>query len=271
MTSPSLITERDAAGAYELLSSASDEPTVLAVLTDEELLALEGVEGVELAGSPFLEASEFDREQAAAVAARSLIARGLVVLEDAQQETEGDDLVSEQPSSRAAQLDRTLAGLLTLRTTPLGVLNLTRQVADQATALMVYVFPHDGILEELVTADGFHHFSVPTRDATAGRLAKYVDQGEVAAQEDGPTVTATAAQLEGDSPLAQRLQDTRALTVLTSASAQGSTQISVMATADAVFAMDTPESADQEVTVRELSSSSLRELITGALPQVSTL
>lgn len=271
MTSPSLITERDAAGAYELLAAATDEPTVLAVLTDEELLALEGVDGAELAGSPFLEASEFDREQAAAVAVRSLIARGLVVLEDSEQETEGEDLASEQPAARAAQLDRSLAGLLTLRSTPLAVLNLTRQVADQTTALMTYVFPRGGILEELVTADGYHHFSLPTRQATPDRLARYADQAQVAGNEDGQAVTATAAQLERDDPLAQRLRDTRALTVITSASARGSTQTSIMATSEAVFAMDTPSSPEEEVTVRELSASSLRELVAEVLPEVSGL
>lgn len=271
MTSPSLITERDAAGAYELLASASDEPTVLAVLTDEELLALEGLEGAELAGSPFLESSDFDREQAAGVAARSLIARGLVVLEDSEQETEGEDLASEQPSARAAQLDRSLAGVLTLRSSPLAVLNLTRQVADQTTALMIYVFPRGGVLEELVTADGFHHFSVPTRQATPGRLARYADQAQVAGDQDSQTVTATAAQLDGDGPLAQRLRDTRALTVITSASSAGSTQVSVMATSEAVFAMNTPSSPEQEVTVRELSSSSLQDLITEKLPEVFAL
>lgn len=271
MTSPSLITERDAAGAYELLASATDDPTVLAVVTDEELLALEGVDGAELAGSPFLDASDFDREQAAAVAVRSLIARGLVVLEDSEQETEGEELASEQSAARAAQLDRSLAGLLTLRSTPLAVLNLTRQVADQTTALMVYVFPRGGILEELVTADGFHHFSLPTRQATPARLARYADQAQVAGNEEGRTVTATAAQLDGEGPLAQQLQDTRALTVITSASAGGSTQTSVMATSETVFAMETPSRPEEEVSVRELSSSSLQDLIAAALPEVSGL
>ena len=269
MTSPAFLTERDLAGAFELLSHATDEPTVLAVLTDEELLALEGTEGAELAGSPFLEASDFDREQAAAVAARSLIARGLVTFEDTDRENEGEDLLSEEPSQRAAQLDRSLAGLLALRSMPRGVLNLTRQVEAQTTSLMIYLFPRDGVLEELVTADGFHHFSLPTRAALPARIARYVDQAQVAAEQDGETHVGGAAEFDGDTPIAKRLRDTRALTVITSASARGSQQHSVMATSDAVFIMDTPTSEDEQVTLREISGATLEELLDQALPTIT--
>lgn len=269
MTSPTLISERDAAGAYALLATAAEDPSVIAVLSDEELLALEGLEGAELAGSPFLEASGFDREQAAAVAARSLIARGLVVLDESRQQPEGEDLETGQTVTRAAQLDPTLAGLLTLRGMPLAILNLTRQVEEQATSLMLYVFPQDGILEELVTADGFHHFSLPTRSVVPERLARYVDQAQVAGEEDGESVSGTAAELEADSPIGRRLADTRALTVITSASGEGSSQLSVMATATSVHAMDTPSSPEDRVEVREISAGSLRALLARVLPSAS--
>ncbi|PMC74400.1 hypothetical protein [Brachybacterium sp. UMB0905] len=267
MTTPPLLTERDAASAYALLAEASEDPKVLAVLSDEELLALGGPSALELVGSPFLDAAEFDRELAAAIAARSLIARGLVVLDDAQQENEGEDIVDpERPVERAAQLDRTLAGLLTLRSMPLAVLNLTRQVADQTTSVMVYVFPREGILEELITADGFHHFSLPLRSAVPARLARYVDQDQVAGDEDDEPIRATAAELEGEGELAEALRDTRALTVLTSAESDGSAQVSVMATSQDVYMMDTPSSPEEQVAVRRISAQTLQDLIGEVLP-----
>ena len=212
MTQPTARTERDAAGAYELLASATTEPTVLAVLTDEELLALSGAQAGELTGTPFLDASGFDQEVSAAVALRSLIARGLVELEDEGRESEGEDLATGGAARRAAQLDRVLAGLLTLRSSPLALANLTRRVADQTTSIVVYLYPRGGVLEELITVDGFHHFSLPTREAVPERLARYVDQAGVAAEEDGESVAATIEQLDSeDSEIGRRLRDTRAL------------------------------------------------------------
>lgn len=158
-------------------------------------------------------------------------------LEDEGRESEGEDLAT----GGAAQLDRVLAGLLTLRSSPLALVNLTLRVADQTTSIVVYLYPRGGVLEELITVDGFHHFSLPTREAVPERLARYVDQAGVAAEEDGESVAATIEQLDSeDSEIGRRLRDTRALTVVTSAGGAGTAQLSIMATADAVFAMDNP-------------------------------
>lgn len=273
MVETGYFTERDAAAALEILAQASADPREIAVLTDEEVLALGGNELNELAGTPFLDSSAaMDRAAAASIAARSLIARGLVVLDPEDRENEGEELSegSEVPA-RAAQLDRTLAGIMTLRAGPLAVVNLSRRVADQTTSVLVYAYPEGGALEELVTADGYHRFSVPTPQALPERLARYVDQNGVAAAEDGETHEGTVAELEGDSAIAQRLRDTRALTVLTSVTVEGAVQLTFMATSDGVLVMDTPQEAQDRAVVREVGAATLREMLAAAVPEASAL
>ncbi|MCS6711165.1 hypothetical protein JSY14_03720 [Brachybacterium sp. EF45031] len=293
MSTPSLVTERDLAGALEILARASDTPPVLATLTDEELLGLAGRDGVGLVGSPYLDSSDLPPEAMATIAVRSLVARGLAVIGPTQREPEGrtlgealDDVPggggdgsgtagrdgAPDTSERAVQLDRTLAGLLTLRETPVALMNLTWKVSEQTTSLTVYVFPEGGLLEELVTADGFHHFSVPTRAAAPARWARYVDQSGAAGDEDRAAYVGPLERLDDPgSGISDRLADTRALTVLSTAGDAGgdSLQVTLMATSDAVFAMDTPESTEGDTEIRELSAQSLIRLIDAAIPEVS--
>lgn len=274
MSNPALFTERDAAGAYEILAAASEAPSVLAVLTDEELVALGGADAVQISGSPFLDQLETASEVSASIALRSLIARGLVTLDETPAEPEGEQLsTGESAPSRAVQLDRTLAGLMTLRGAPRALMNLTRRVAEQSTAITVYVFPEGGVLEELVTADGYHHFSVPTRAALPERLARYVDQAQVAGSEDRVVFEGPTAVLEtSGEAIAQQLADTRAMTVMTAAGAEGAgAQVSLMATSEAVLAMDTPEAMSESTEVREVSAEGLVALIAAAIPEAAGL
>lgn len=274
MSNPALFTERDAAGAFEILAAATDSPSILAVLTDEELVALGGSDAVQMTGSPFLDQLEIAEEASASIALRSLIARGLVTLDDSQAEAEGDRLSTGAPAApRVAQLDRTLAGLMTLRSAPRALMNFTRRVSDQSTAITVYVFPEGGLLEELVTADGFHRFSVPTRSAMPTRLARYIDQAQVAGTEDRKVFDGPKASLEDPAePIAKQLADTRALTVMTAADAEGAgVQVSIMATSEAVLAMDTPEGLPGSTEVRELSATGLIDLIDAAIPEAAGL
>ncbi|MGO1481750.1 MAG: hypothetical protein ACTHWF_11570 [Brachybacterium sp.] len=272
MSNPALFTERDAAGAYEILAAASDAPSVLAVLTDEELVALGGDDAVQMTGSPFLDQLEIADEVSASIALRSLIARGLVTLDDSQAEPEGEQLATGAPvAPRAVQLDRTLAGLMTLRGAPRALMNLTRRVSEQSTAITVYVFPERGLLEELVTADGYHHFSVPTRAAMPERLARYIDQAQVAGSEDRVVYEGPTAALEDpEEQIAQQLADTRALTVMTAADGGGAgVQVSLMATSEAVLAMDTPDTMGESTEVRTVSAEGLIALIDAAIPEVA--
>lgn len=262
-------TERDAAAAFELLSRAQEEPPVLAVLTDEELLAIDGIDAPQVADTPFTDREDVDAAAYASAAFRSLIARGLVVIDDDAQETEGE-LLTEGTERRALQLDRTLAGIAALRRGPLGVLSAHRQVADQLTELLVYVFPAGGILEELVTADGFHHFSLPLRAAVPERLAVYLDPRDVAG-EDATLFSGPVDALEADSEVTARLDDARAITVVAGTGAGGRFQHTVFTTSDAVLDLDTGGGDPAPVAeLVSLSPTGLRALLADLLPDPVT-
>ncbi len=271
MTTPPLppsLTERDLAGIFEVFASASDEPNVFVMLTDEELLGLGGQAAVELTGTPYLDAAEVDRTAVANTALRSLIARGLIVLDPEHQENEGEDLDEGSAANRPFQLERRLAGILAIRQAPSAMLTVNRQVADQTTSIYYYISVNDGILEEFVGADGYHHFSVPTRDCIPERLARYVDQNEVAGDADGDCIDTTMEELDGSGELAERFRDARALSVLTTISSAEATQHSVLALSDAVFLMEGPEEGLGSVTVQECSRASLLEAFAELLPAV---
>lgn len=260
MTTPT-VTERDAAGAMELLASASEDPDLLIVLTDEEIVALAGRDALSFAGSPYLDQEGVDETAHAAAALRSLIARGLVVTVDDAMENEGETIIGEA-RERALQIDRPIAGLLMLRSTASAVVHVTRQVAEQTTRLVLHVETDGGVLEEFVSADGYHRFSVPTPSAAVERLARYIDANAVAGESSGEAITAPIAELDAaDGALGEKLADTRALSVLTAVSAEEASQATIFATSDAVFAMDTPEEGETEATVGEQSATELRELL----------
>ncbi|MDN5821173.1 MAG: hypothetical protein L0H39_06765 [Brachybacterium sp.] len=260
MTTPT-VTERDAAGAMELLASASDEPELLIVLTDEEIVALAGRDTLSLTGSPYLDQEGVDESAHASAALRSLIARGLVVTVDEAMENEGEVVIGDA-QDRAMQIDRPIAGLFMLRSTASAVVHVTRQVAEQMTRLVLHVEDDGGVLEEFVSADGFHRFSVPTRTAALERLARFIDPDGLAGDEGGQSVTAPIAELDSaEGELAETLADTRTLSVLTAVSATEAIQVTLFATSGAVFAMDTPEEGESEATVSEQSATDLRELL----------
>ena len=84
------ITERDMLGAMEVLAGTAAEPEPLIVLTDEEVMALDGLSALEILGSPYLSQDAVDAETSAASALRSLVARGMVRTGSAQREEEGE-------------------------------------------------------------------------------------------------------------------------------------------------------------------------------------
>lgn len=127
---------------------------------------------------------------------------------------------------------------------------------------MLHVETDGGVLEEFVSADGYHRFSVPTPSAAVERLARYIDANAVAGESSGEAITAPIAELDAaDGALGEKLADTRALSVLTAVSAEEASQATIFATSDAVYAMDTPEEGETEATVGEQSATELRELL----------
>lgn len=263
-----MITQRDMLGAMEVLAGAGTEPEVLITLTDEELRGLDGASALALLGSPYLDQDQVDADSASASALRSLTARGLVRPGGESVEEEGE-LVSGSgdPSARPVQLDRRLAGVVTLRRIPEGMITTTRALNGGSTTLAHYLFPRRGVLEEYVTVDGFHHFSVPEVDEVAERIRKFTDPFGVAGEDGEPTTTTRAEAVTGP-----EAEDTRALSVITSVAEGEGRQATVVATSDRVRVIDDgavgpKRSPQDQVQVSDVSPESLRSAIDLLVPR----
>jgi len=263
-----MITQRDMLGAMEILAGAEHEPDVLIILTDEELMGLDGASALELLGSPYLDQEQVDATSSAAAALRSLTARGLVRPGGESVEEEGE-LVSGtgDPSARPVQLDRRLAGVVTLRRIPEGMITTTRALNGGSTTLAHYLFPRRGVLEEYISVDGFHHFSVPEIDEVAERIRAFTDPFGAAGEDGEPTTTTRAkavTQAEAD--------DTRALSVISSVAGGEGRQATIVATSDLVRVIDDGDMREQRspqdrVQVSDVSTEGLRSAIDLLVPR----
>lgn len=267
-SSPLVVSERDMVGALAILERADKDPDILMVLSDEEILALDGEDSLRILGSPYLDQESVHRETAGATAMRGLIARRLVNPTDQAREEEGELLVGEgDPADRLIQLELGLAGILTLRRIPEAMLTIERVASEVRTTLGLHFFP-DGVLEEFVAADGFHHFCAPTREALPSRLAEFVDPHGCAG-EDGDVEEMTIAMITSGAGL----EDTRALSTLTSVTDHGAHRATVLALSDRVRVIDngTADPAELQpedlVAISDVSSVALEEIISALLPE----
>lgn len=262
------ITERDMLGAMEVLATTEPAPSVLMILTDEEIMGLDGASALELLGSPYLDQDIVDRTSSSAAALRSLTARGLVRPGGESVEDEGE-LVSGPEGSvqRAMQLDRQLAGVVTLRRIPDAMVTTSRTLNGGSTTLAHYLFPRGGVLEEFVSIDGFHHFSVPELETVPDRIRRFVDPFE-AAGEDGEPETVTTAEVARSVDM----DDARSLSVLTAVAEGAGRQATVVATSDRVRVLDNgplgeETSPHEERQIADVSPQTLLEVIGVMIPR----
>lgn len=269
MTDPAPITERDMLGAMEVLASVAPDPKTSLILTDEELSGIGGRAALELLGGPYLEQEGVDEQSSAAAAVRSLAARGaLVPLGDAE-DPEGDVVVGEG-EPRPFQLERGLAGVVALRSIPEAMMISQRQLAGGTTVLAHYFYPADGVLEEYVTIDGFHHFSVPPIDEVADRITRFADPfDDATADGEVETVTVPSPELE------ERFEGARALTVLSSMADDESARVTMCAVPGHMHMLvngpmddlgEDGEAVEREMS--EVSRETLIEAITALVPRV---
>lgn len=262
------ITERDMLGAMEVLAGTAAEPEPLIVLTDEEIMALDGLSALEILGSPYLSQDAVDAETSAASALRSLVARGMVRTGSAQREEEGEAVSGgADPSQRPVQLDRRLAGVVTLRRIPEAMVTSERTLEGGTTTLAHYFFPRSGVLEEYITVDGFHHFSVPHLDAVAARIQRFADPFEVADSDGEPQSMALQEAVASFD-----VDDTRALTVLTAVADEGGRRATIAATSAQVQvldngALDSEPSPTRAVQISAVSPETLLAVIDTMLPR----
>lgn len=266
-----LVTERDMLGALEILQGGSEDAPVFFELTDEELLGLAGTEGLALLGSPFLDRDGVDQRTAATVALRSLTARHLISRPDDEREPEGAVLAGEgDPSERTVQLGRQLAGIITLRRVSEGLIVSSRTLNGGTTVLAHHLFPGGGVLEEYVTTDGYHHFSVPALGALPERIATFADPFEDASEDSEPEEVPAGATDES-----LGLIGARALTGITVAHEEGGYQATVVAVEGHVRVIDNGPIEDARpegeaglvgATIGDVSAESLRGMITALIP-----
>ncbi|TVU58251.1 hypothetical protein FQP90_21685 [Paenarthrobacter nitroguajacolicus] len=177
-------TQRDIEAAAKVLASASAVGAPLPTLTDEEVVALDGVQHEQLVALPWLSAQDASKELMCAIALRGLLAKELVYPVVFEGETE--------PSRLHATED--ITGALTLRRSGSSVVSVERTVSTGKRWLYGYVHD-DGVLLEEVDESGLHGFTVVTREQLVPRLADFVDPEKAAAKDTDPTVY-TEAQFE---------------------------------------------------------------------------
>ena len=260
--------ERALASAVALLASGQESPQDAAILTDEELIALDGILTPQFAETPFLQShapDEQTRAMLARTAMRSLMVRRVVVSEIEASEIEERPLADENLLNVTIE-PRTL-GALVLRRSSRAVLVLEREVSEEIHRL--YYYPHDSgiVLEEEVTADGVHVFTVMPDASVAVRARHLVDQLSLAG-EDGEPVVVAADQLESHPELGPLLEDTRALTVATLLLQENEDE-----PRRAVFHMTSQqvlageEAGDGTVSIMEVSTATIEAVLTALLEE----
>lgn len=254
--------DRGSVCAALVLERALEGPTRLGVFTDEELTALDGLATEQIVPTPWLSAhaEQVSTEIAAGISLRSLIARRLVL--PAEQLADDWDDLGEDPR-RLYAVDP-VQGILTLRRSASALTTLQRIVEDQSHALVHYDFGQGRALEEEITHDGFHHFTIlPLVDVPARAMA-LVDQAEVA-QGDGEPRRARMSEVEQDQELAAILGDTRALTVLSSVRRDAEpAQYTFYATSDRLLVSrseDGLDAADPHLQFVEISAGTAEDLL----------
>ncbi|HJC68211.1 MAG TPA: hypothetical protein H9932_00840 [Candidatus Brachybacterium intestinipullorum] len=267
---PLRYTPEDVAAARDLLDRVRGEdsaapraasttpaaPAPVVTLSDEQIAALDGYERRQFVASPWLEQHPEQRRLAAAVALRGLIAAGQVLTR-----TSGH---GEGPRWRAVP---EISGCLVLRRTAQSFTTAERTVRTEAGPQVhrLHLFTHPGgVLEEEVTAEGLHRFTVLAPERAAERLTAFLDPAG-AAHADGEAVRVRGSELPAH-PLAARLAATRALTVLTVVRTTNGTvqQLSAYATADGMLTMEAldPDAEDPPLEIRPVDRASLRALAT---------
>lgn len=197
-------TKADYEAAIAVLGrSEAGKPVGIVNLTDEQVMALDGVQAVQPTPMPWLDAQgDVDKELVVKVALRALLSQGLVVPASRGEGKEvGIDAIPE------------LTGTLVLRRTAQAILS-----AERVTTLgrhWVYCYVHEGygILEEEVATSGHHTFSVYPEAYLGERLEQFLDPTSAAIMAGKPR-TFTVQEFEAAAPNLPELNEALTVTVV---------------------------------------------------------
>lgn len=256
--------------AAEVLRRARDGASAPVLsLTDEQLAGMDGDRADQLTALPWLAEHPEQREFAAGVGLRSLVASGQVRIVT--------DPAGGGTGSRWEAVP-VLDGCLVLRRAANVVTSVERTMntTDGTRLNRLYYYAHpSGVLEEEVTASGIHHFTPLQPDQVPDRIRALVDPAGVAAArsdggEDLAVPTTGAAGADGGRPgaaggaagsaaqdLAQRLTGTLAMSVVTVVRSAGGgvQQLNLAATAEELLLI---EGTDAQLNARVLDADGLR-------------
>ncbi|WP_349827167.1 hypothetical protein [Brevibacterium litoralis] len=192
---------------FRVLDSGREDFVPLVTLVDEELSVLLDSER-HRGGFPYLHglAPEL-RDQAKETAARLLVARRLVHPVDMG----GDTAESRIRLQATSELQGTV---MAIRSSPQTV-RAHRETAETATTLVHHQFTDlDRVVEEIVTADGTHVFSVGPLTGAAARLAAFVDPHGTARRTGDTRRVDMADVIRGDATMGGIETDARIVTTI---------------------------------------------------------
>lgn len=247
-------TRYDAASALAVLKRSHDAeaPTEIAILSDEQLLGVEGHLRSQPTALPWAEDRTDSRAVIAAVGLRSLMASGMVTM--------GQD---QDSGERRWLVDPGINGCIVLRRTADLIGSAERQVRSaigpQTHRIYFYVHP-EGVLEEEVTPSGMHIFRAAQPEMLPERMLRLIDQDEVASTSSEPE-TVTDEDLQEGGAYAARLADARAITIVSSLDTRSEAvkQLTVYATTEEVLVqqIDDIDSDAPEVSLKAVDREEL--------------
>lgn len=239
-------TTRDIECAKQVLALSFEASEALPTLTDEEIVALDGIDRDQFVALPFLEKHEENKYLAATVALRSLISKGIAFP------------VIEKGNEEPTRLNATehVTGIMTLRRTAQRI--VTGQRTSDVGRHWLFTYVHDDVvLEEEVNDGGIHAFVVYPADRLAHRLSVLGDPRNVAGSDGEPTVL---NQAEFEDRGVSLLSESRAVTIYTGASGgpETFTNLTVYTGADSVQVLSaTNQSGSAQFSIAEVSADTL--------------
>lgn len=269
--------DEDLAAAVAFMTQDLDgEPTEVITLTDEELVAIDGVQHPQPTDLPWVDANAGDgsrRALSAAVAMRSLMARGLI-LTSANDKPEAYQEGGHEPL-RLEALPQ-LRGISVARRTADAFVLVHRRTSDGAATSYFYLFALDGkrrVLWETFDSSGMHIFHLVPEELLVDQIRVFLDPEGAAGESDGTPVEVAAADFP-TSDEAKRLADSRAVSTVAIARAQdeSATGFSAFATPDSLVVMETEGDPEAGGTHRLAPVAAgtleamLRSLVEGAAP-----
>lgn len=254
--------------ATELLMQPLEEPvTEIVSLTDEELMALDGIEHDSLTPTPWVTGSAPGADARALVTAaamRSMMSRGIVTSStvlDPRRYEEG----SQEPARMVAV--PALQGTVVLRRTSDAVLIAERKTERGTAYSYFYLFHVEGgarVLWEAFDTAGFHVFFLLDGATLPEQLLAFVDPVSGVGASDGEIDEVPSAAF-ASSAAAARLAEARAVTtvlVLDREDTAGPTAFTLFSTPDALELMETDGEGEAAVQrVGAISTATLTALV----------